>query len=181
MCSSDLGAGLGTGTGIGAAAGVNSKVSEGKTGPTGLAGTGVMGSDWTDAGVGVAGAGATGEGDAGAKAKTSMAGCTAEGAGAGVGVGRGAGAGWGRASGRDDVIGAGAGVRLLRSTPGRLKMRALSGPGCAARPPLTGVVVLEAAETAIEALALELRVLAACWLEALLCVPSLCTPSLKAT
>ena len=71
-------------------------------------------------------------------------------------------------------------MRLLRSTSGRLRVGALSGPGCAARPPLTGAVVLEAAETATEALALGLRVLAACWLDALLCAPSLRAPLLEA-
>lgn len=77
-------------------------------------------------------------------------------------------------------MGAGSGVRLLRSTSGRLRVGALSGPGCAARLLLTEAAVLEAAEVATEALALGLRVLAACWLDALLCVPSLCAPSLEA-
>ena len=73
-------------------------------------------------------------------------------------------------------------MRLPRSTSGRLRVGALSGPGCAARLLLTEAAVLEAAETATEGLALGLRVLvlAACWLEALLCVPLLCAPSLEA-
>ena len=106
------------------------------------------------------GAGAVGLGRDGCSADASAEGCEDGFAGRPSEVG----AGWGRASGRDDEIGAGAGVRLLRSTSGRLRVGELSGPGCAARLPLTGAVVLEAAETATEALALGLRVLAACWL-----------------
>ena len=67
-------------------------------------------------------------------------------------------------------------MRLLRSTPGRLRAGALSGPGCAARLPLTEAAVLVLAEAAVtKVLALGLRVvaLAACWPEALLCAPSL--------
>jgi len=45
---------------------------------------------------------------------------------------------------------------------------------------LTEAAVLDAAETATEGLALGLRVLAACWLGALLCVPLLCAPSWEA-
>lgn len=73
------------------------------------------------------------------------------------------------------MIGAGAGVRLLRSTPGRLRVGTLSGPGCAARLLLTEAVVLMLAEVATEglvALGLRVLVLATCWLEELLCAPS---------
>ena len=59
-------------------------------------------------------------------------------------------------------------------------MGTLSGPGCAARLLLTEAVVLMLAEAATEglvALGLRVLVLATCWLEALLCAPSLCAPS----